>query len=95
MSKAILVIELDDEWLDRINTTYDEMFADVTIYKKESLENQCDYSQRLYRCWCPLKSLPQKLDDKLTYKKENYYEIFAKNYVGGWNNCIDEILGEE
>lgn len=54
--KALLVIDLDDEWLDRLNTTIDEMFADVTIYKKESLENQCDYSRRIYRCWCPLKT---------------------------------------
>lgn len=88
--KAILVIEFDDEWLDRINTTYDEMLADVTIYKKESLENQCDYSQRLYRCWCPLKPMPQKKDDMwiISENKENEYHI-------GYNDCISEILGEE
>lgn len=83
--KAILVIELDDEWLDRINTSCDEMLADVTLYKKESLENQCDYSQRIFRCWCTLKPLPprKEFDNQIPYEKS------------GWNDCLDEILGEE
>lgn len=92
--KAILVIEFEDEWLDRINTTYDEMFADVTIYKKESLENQCDYSQRLYRCWCSLKPMPQERDIfEQGYDEEDTRDISQWNK--GFNACIDAMLGEE
>lgn len=89
MTKAILVIDFDDEWLDRINTTFDEMFADVVIYKKESLENQCDYSQRIYRCWCPLKPMPEKKD------VDEYQTNFSRGWDEGYNYCINEILGEE
>lgn len=109
--KAILVIEFDDEWLDRIKTTCGEMFADITIYKKESLENQCDYSQRLYRCWCPLKPLPQrkkvgeieKVDDFMKSDIQTINEKVTARIMldtelllaSGYNLCIDDILGEE
>ena len=76
--KSILVIEFDDEWLDRTNITYDEMIADVTIYKKECLENQCDYSQRLYRCWCPLKPLLKKVN--VYFKEDEVERVFKKYY---------------
>lgn len=86
--KAILVIEFDDKWLDRTNTTYDKMFADVTIYKKESLEKQCDYSQRLYRCWCPLKQFPEKKKTDV-FSYSGLPEQYRKE---GWNECLDTIL---
>lgn len=36
--------------------------------------------------WCPLKPMPKKYE--LTTEKGNRYAV-------GWNDCIDEILGEE
>lgn len=36
--------------------------------------------------WCFLKPLPQKILDR--------YEA-PQDYRDGWNDCIDEILGEE
>ena len=36
--------------------------------------------------WCPLKPMPSKYE--LTTEKGNRYAV-------GWNDCIDEILGEE
>ena len=45
---------------------------------------------------CPLKPMQNKLDWKVAYVKDkNTYEIFNKNYVDGYNKCIDEILGDE
>lgn len=109
--KAILMIELDDEWLDRINLTCEDMFADVVIYKKESLENQCDYSQRIYRCWCPLKPMPERkkvgeierVDDfmkseirVIAEKVEAQIRLDTELLLAtGYNACIDEILGEK
>lgn len=88
--KAILLIELDDQWLERTNLTLEKMFADVTIYEKESLENQCDYSQRIYRCWCPLKPMPKKqiIDIETTKDNVHYYAL-------GFNDCINEIVCDE
>lgn len=60
--------------------------------------------------WCPLKELPKKLEfktDRLTLKSnvdeiDNYikslgYERVGNIHdtIGGYNACIDEILGEE
>ena len=36
--------------------------------------------------WCPLKPMPKK-------KTPNGSDIF-NDYVRGWNECVDEILGE-
>lgn len=45
--------------------------------------------------WCPLKTIPNKLDWKVGYVRDkNTCEIFNKNYVDGYNECIDEILGD-
>lgn len=40
--------------------------------------------------WCPLKPIPEKKNSQwiLFENKEDEYHI-------GWNDCIDEILGEE
>lgn len=38
--------------------------------------------------WCPLKPLPNKIE--LGYPCEKYDE----GYSDGWNDCIDDILGE-
>lgn len=93
--KAILLIELDDQWLERTNLTLEKMFADVTIYEKESLENQCDYSQRIYRCWCPLKPMPKKLLILDHYQDNKLLNSEEVAYAKGRNNCLDEILGKE
>ena len=91
--KAIIVIELDDQWLERTNLTCEEMFTDITIYKKESLEYQCDYLQRIYKCWCPIKPMPEKKTNEIVIIGK--LGDAAKAYQNGYNDCIDEILGED
>lgn len=39
--------------------------------------------------WCPLKTLPRKLD---TQEDVSWYNA---NKIDGWNDCLNEILGEE
>lgn len=87
--KAILVIEIDDEYLDRINATSDELFADVTIYKKE----------RTYisKCWYPLKPLPKSINEEkaLDITKVNK-RTYLNGVVDGYKICLKDILeGEE
>lgn len=36
--------------------------------------------------WCPLKALPEK--------KVPYGSDIFNDYINGWNDCVDEILGE-
>ena len=79
MSKFVLVIDVVDGFFKNPA----DVFADVVVYKKESLEDQCDYSQRIYRCWCPVKKMPEK---EIVRGFDRYEE--------GWNECINEILGE-
>lgn len=61
--KALVVIEFNDEWFDRLGLAYDELFADVIVYRKESLRYQCDYEERIYRCWAPLKEFDEVIGD--------------------------------
>ena len=95
--KAIILLELDDEWLDINNFNIDELLADITLYHDLSLKRQCDYTQRIYRCFSPLKPMPKKNK----YDVEQYitldYEtnISLGHYLNiGWNDCIDELLEE-
>ena len=38
--------------------------------------------------WCPIKPLPKKRDN------EELNEYHRDLYADGWNNCLDEIMGE-
>ena len=40
--------------------------------------------------WCPLKPLPEKVDDEKERKLGDFEPLFKI----GWNACIDEITGE-
>lgn len=44
---------------------------------------------------CPFEKLPRKKNITLAEKKEGHYELFTKNYVQGWNDCLDKIIGKE
>lgn len=50
--------------------------------------------------WCPLRSLPKKeelADDEvveLGSYNEGYDNGYGCGYVNGWNDCLDEIMGE-
>lgn len=85
--KAIIILDLDDNWVKINKFTLDELFADITLYEKKALNGQCDYQKRVYRCFdgC-LKPIPQR---------KYYSDGEDKRYIDGYDDCIDEILGEE
>ena len=39
--------------------------------------------------WCPVKKMPERIDEHNTCYDSDYYR------AEGWNSCIDEIEGEE
>ena len=44
------------------------------------------YTKWKKSCECPLKPMPEKYTDLLSYDSDTFER--------GWNDCIDEILGE-
>lgn len=41
--------------------------------------------------WCPLKEIPEK---QIRDYPWHLYDRYILGYDDGWDNCIDEILGE-
>lgn len=85
MSKAILVIDMPNE-CGECPLLYDYLRCQakegVNIYGEKRPDN------------CPLKPLPEKkiLDEEL-FMTGNFKLVYAR--FTGWNDCIDEILGDE
>lgn len=82
--KAILVIDLPDN----LNKAIDEIRVDIKarLYGDEILDWRNQSLKPLPHKKNKIKELPQ-------YTKE--YEAYCKGEVDGYNQCIDEILGEE
>lgn len=85
--KAILVIDVPDE-LD-----YLHLYLEGKILYTTKEDIGFKFLKEL--SMCVLKPMLQKKSWTLAEKKDGYYEIYAKNYAQGWNDCIHEILGEE
>ena len=81
MMKAVLVIDVPDKYKDK------DIFVLHEIYTKEKgrYERIEEYKERFVK----IKPLPNKIERG--YPCEKYDE----GYSDGWDECIDEILGEE
>ena len=53
-------------------------------------EELYDYESESRPDWCPLKPLPEK---KNTTAPVSNYEVQKNLFAGGWNTCINEIIG--
>lgn len=90
--KAILVIDMPKECWDcpLHRSSWDEDNEEIMICRGKYMESH--YGER--PDWCPLKPLPEKkhkiTNDYESIKSFNTYFL----YRDGWNDCIDEILGE-
>ena len=80
-------------------------YTDIDTYLMCLLNNRRldeEYFTLRRPCFCPLKPLPQKIDTNGNYETDftlNYYLSLKRNnvenaYEVGWNDCIDEIIGE-
>lgn len=92
MTKAILVIDMPKNCSECL-LQYDYLHCITTENKNCDCKDlkytyeDCDYRPKN----CPLKELPKKKGISL---KEAIGEK-CSCYSDGWNDCIDEILGEE
>lgn len=89
MSKSILVIDTPECCCQ---CRFSGADGDYCYLKENMVSDSNAISEEEYLNkkpdWCPLRDLPEKLDEDI----EDYEEMY---YVGGWNECIEEILKGE
>ena len=83
--KAILVIDMPEDCNGCLCLEDEERYCrgDEKYFRYCGLGNKKPE-------WCPLRPLPKK--------KEPFYDINEGDYdkrIDGWNDCLDEILGEQ
>ena len=99
--KAILVIDdmpknCSDCWLHRDEySDYEKAWEDIC----HNAEHEChvlsttNYVKR--PSWCPLKPIPKKIESgKIEDGTKTNIPIPVEHFAMGWNDCLDEILGE-
>lgn len=84
MSKSILVIEMPKNCGECILANEDYDCCQAT-------QKSISYDERGYGIECPLKPMPEKMGNRLVVNDEE----ITSAYQSGFNDCIDEILGEE
>lgn len=83
--KTVLVINLEDDWLKRTDIDVSDLLADVTLYRR--ITKQTDYTDRVYRCFMPVKELPSKKCMEVT----DWRGVQEQLRKQGWNECLEEI----
>ena len=84
--KAILVVDIPDE------LEYEELYFDGEIRYTSEFDKGYVFLKETGRCL--LKPMPQKKNKKDIVIKGKTAEILEARFEG-WNDCLDEILGEE
>ena len=91
-----MIFDFEDDWIKRNNIKLNDLFGHVVIYEKDSLNEQCDYTNRRYWCFNSLKPLPQKEDiyeriyQAYGYGNDETYQRIRQAV----EDIYDEILGE-
>lgn len=93
--KSMLVIDMPQKCYE-CPLMSDDMYCNAYAYivkgRKLCVEDDVLYGERNYGC--PLKPMPEKkILDKQLFMIGNFRLIDAR--FTGWNDCIDETLGEE
>ena len=88
MSKGILVVDMPEscEKCPMLNG------ADECILQDEDANFAADTLEDLKE-GCPLVELPEK-KDAICYEHDSWPTIQKKTENGGWNACIDKIVGQ-
>lgn len=82
--KAILIIDVED------NTKFDKAIADITFHDLKFNLPPINIGVRKWYQNVRLKPMPHKFE--MEYAD---WQVISKPYTKGWNDCLDEILGEE
>lgn len=84
--KAILVIDMPKTCEDCPCNQIEESYGSINRTFCGITDNTTSLSGKLENC--PLKPLPEYQEEKIANYVDNY------DYERGWNNCLDEIIGE-
>ena len=86
MSKAILVIDMPES-CNECKIRFKDEYSDWCSCLNPEPNGVWKYVNSGTKPeWCPLKPLPEK--------KTGFQHAAEYDYASGWNECIDEILGE-
>ena len=92
MSKAMLVMDMPIDCADCILSL--RMRGSKTLGKCLKNSKIFDDWARV-QDWCPLREVPKKIDYASHFKEDSQSIDFSMGYTKGYNDCIDEILGEK
>lgn len=84
MSKAVLVIDMPDSC--RECPLFSSYYTDMCCKGFDNRGINYPYPKDFKQEWCPLKPLPEE-DEK------EYHIEWSRGYQGGWNDCIEAIVG--
>ena len=87
MNKAILVIDIPES-CDKC-PLFHGFYTDMTCGANNYGINY-PYPKDFRQDWCPLKPVPEKYEIDRSKCSDKFYEF---EFESGWNQCIDEILG--
>ena len=85
MSKAVLVIDMPESCRECF--LFGSRYSDMCCQAMNNKSIDYPYPKEFRQDWCPLKPLPE------TDNKEYLIE-WSRGYQGGWNDCINAIMGE-
>ena len=86
MSKAILVLDKPNSCSEC--PLFGNHYSDMCCYALNNREINYPYPKDFVQDWCPLREPPER-------REEDYcLDEFEEGLACGWNECIDEILGE-
>ena len=89
MTKGIIVLDEIPEKCNQCNF----WFAKATVpveYRCMGLQREITENELTKKKpdWCPIKKIPERIDEHNTHYDSDYYR------AEGWNACLDEIEGK-
>lgn len=78
--KAVLVVDVPDDF------KFKKSFADITLF---------DGKHRMWKRIAKIRPLPKKQVEQKYDIASEYDQYYVDEYSIGWNDCVDEIVGEE
>lgn len=91
--KVVIVKEIDEMPTDCDSCPFQDFSQNCGILGEYTMLNywmeDAPYYDLVGKGDCPLKPLPQKMIPEMVMGNK-----FAEGCVQGWNDCIDEIMGE-
>ena len=94
--KAILVIDIPND------LKYEELYCDGEIRYTSEVNTGYVFLQEIYRGL--LKPMPNYLPTPYLFRQmqiadglqneDGSVPVYSEDYMNGWNECVDEILGE-